>query len=79
MILSYTLSCSVEREVEFTTQFKPILEITLNVLTPSTLYVCSVYASSSGGDGPPTDEIPVSTESKVILNMHHFRNSLPLQ
>ena len=65
-ILSYTVSCSVGRDVEFSARFNPVLGITLNELKPSTDYSCKVYASSSGGDGPPTDDILASTESKPM-------------
>ena len=64
MILYYTVACSVAGITEFSTKLKPVLEITLDQLMPSTDYSCSVFASSSGGDGPPTNDIIASAESK---------------
>ena len=64
LVLSYTLSCSVRREIELTAKFKPILNITLDELKPLTPYACTIFSSTSGGNGPPTDEILASTESK---------------
>ena len=68
-ILSYTVSCLVGGVTEINAQLNSILAVTLDELTPSTNYSCSVYASSSGGDGPPTDPVLVTTESKKCLTL----------
>ena len=65
-LLSYTVSCSVAGVVRVYAQLKPTLGITLNYLEPSTDYYCTVYANSSGGAGPTTEEIVASTESNAI-------------
>ena len=52
-LLSYTLSCSVDGAEALTVVLKSSLqEFTLEELLPATSYVCSFFASTSGGDGP---------------------------
>ena len=52
IILSYTLVCNVEGEEPLRVVLKPIQEFLLEELTPSTTYTCSMFGSTSGGDGP---------------------------
>ena len=67
IIISFTVSCSVGGVVQFGAIFKEIYQITLHELMPSTDYSCSVYASTSGGDSPPTDEVSASTGSTLFI------------
>lgn len=67
--MSYTVYCSVAGVMQFHIQLKPILEIILDELTPSTNYSCSIGASTSGGDGPFTDSVSASTEGKNVLRL----------
>lgn len=66
-IVSYTVSCLVAGVVKVHAQLKPTLGITLNQLTPSTEYSCTVCASSSGGAGPTTESVVTSTESGLFV------------
>ena len=52
ILLSYTLSCSVEDAEVLRVQLKPVQEFFLEELSPSTTYTCSLFGSTSGGDGP---------------------------
>lgn len=54
LILSYTLSCSVNGEPVIEAVLNPIQTLTLDELLPSTTYVCSLIATTSGGNSPPT-------------------------
>lgn len=64
LILSYTVICSVSGLTEVNATLNPVLEVTLDELKPATNYSCRVYASTSGGNGPPTDTVTVTTESE---------------
>lgn len=52
ILLSYNLTCSVDGEEVLRAQLKPVQGFTLEELSPSTTYSCSMYGSTSGGDGP---------------------------
>ena len=52
LIMSYSLSCSVDGEQIFSLVLEPVLGITLDDFRLSTMYVCSLFASTSGGAGP---------------------------
>lgn len=52
IILSYTLACNVGGEEALRVVLKPIQDFLLEELTPSTTYTCSMFGSTSGGDGP---------------------------
>lgn len=54
LILSYTLSCTVDGEIVIEVVLNPIQALTLDELLPSTTYSCSLIATTSGGDSPPT-------------------------
>ena len=55
ILLSYTIFCSVRGEEVLRAKLKPTLEFTLEELNPSTSYSCSLFGSTSGGDGPSAD------------------------
>lgn len=52
IILSYTLTCNVEGDEALRVVLKPIQEFLLEELNSSTTYTCSMFGSTSGGDGP---------------------------
>ena len=52
VLLSYTLFCSVGNEEVLRATLKPVQEFILEELNPSTNYVCGLFGSTSGGDGP---------------------------
>ena len=64
LILSYTLICSVNGLTAVNATLNPILEVMLDELKPATSYLCSIYASTSGGAGPSTDAVTITTESE---------------
>ena len=59
VIVSYRLICNVD---VVTIEIKPINVITLYDLAPETTYFCTLAVASSGGYGPPTEMINVTTE-----------------
>ena len=72
-ILYYVLACTVDGGEALRLSLKPILEITLDELSPSTQYTCTITAATSGGAGPFSDPIVATTgcelkcERKPIL------------
>ena len=52
VLVSYTLFCSVIDDEVLRAVLKPIQEFSLEELNPSTSYVCGLFGSTSGGDGP---------------------------
>ena len=72
VILSYTLRCSVNGTIEFSVQLNSVLQIILDELKPNITYSCTVYASSSGGDGPSTAPVSAMTEGRMYINLCDF-------
>lgn len=62
VILSYTLSCSAGPDT--TSVVTAQLQFTFDLFIPGETFLCSVYATNPFGDGPPTDNLMVTTESK---------------
>lgn len=63
VIVSYTLTCTSNGETVVDLTLNPIVfEMTIDLFTPSTTYVCSVAASTATGIGPYTTPISVTTE-----------------
>lgn len=52
ILLSYTIVCSVGGEEALRAVLKPIQVFSLEELSPLTAYSCSMFGSTSGGDGP---------------------------
>ena len=52
LLVSYTLSCSVDGEQSFSVVLNPIQQFTLEEQSPSTTYTCSIFGTTRGGDGP---------------------------
>lgn len=67
VILSYTLSCLAGADTTsvVTTQ----LQFTFNLFIPGETFRCAVYATNPFGDGPPTDDLIITTEGKTF-HMH---------
>ena len=61
LIQYYVLACTVDGEEALKFYLKPILEITIEELMPSTDYVCTITAATSGGAGPISDAITATT------------------
>ena len=59
VIISYRLICNTDAVI---IEIKPINVITLYDLAPETTYFCTLASASSGGYGPPTEMINVTTE-----------------
>ena len=59
VIVSYRLICNTD---VITIEIKPINAITLYDLAPETTYFCTLAAASSGGYGPSTESINVTTD-----------------
>ena len=59
VIVSYRLVCNIN-----VVEIKAITTLTLYDLAPETIYFCTLAAASSGGYGPPTEEISVTTEGE---------------
>ena len=60
LIDSYTLSCTTDDGSDsFQVQLNPVLLFTVAELNPSTTYVCTISASTTGGLGP--ESLPVET------------------
>ena len=62
VILSYTITCYISSELAINVTLNPVNSVVLDEFTPSTTYSCSMYASSSGGRGPSTNSVDVTTE-----------------
>lgn len=52
IIISYTISCSDSDGVQINTTTTTSLITTFEALRPYSFYICSVFASTSGGNGP---------------------------
>lgn len=62
-VISYTLNCSVDGEDVLSLE-TTLLEVSVGVYRTSTTYSCTVYATTSNGDGTPTDAMSVTTGGK---------------
>ena len=60
----YAITCTVDGAEALRITLQPVLEITLEELVPLTEFSCAIQAATSGGMGPFSDEIPVTTGSK---------------
>ena len=61
-IVSYTLTCTAGSET--TSAITTQLQFTLDTFIPGETFQCTVYATNVFGDGSPTEELAVTTESK---------------
>lgn len=61
VIVSYFLSCNSETS-GFEVEIKDINSLTLYDLAPETMFFCTLAIASSGGYGPPTAAINVTTQ-----------------
>ena len=57
---SYTLTCSVDGD-EVLSLETILLDVTLGVYMTVATYSCNVYATTTNGDGTPTDDVYVTT------------------
>ena len=76
MLASYRISCN---DGVLDIEVKPINEITLYDLAPEMTYFCSLSAASSGGYGPASEVINVTTGGLCTSTMHFptYYRSLP--
>ena len=65
-ILSYTITCYISDALAINVTLNPVNSIILDEFMPSTVYTCSMYASSSGGNSPSTNSVNVITESMSL-------------
>ena len=72
-IISYTVICRVSGDVIINVTLNPVNKVVLNEFMPSTTYLCSMYASSSGGRGPSTVAVNVTTEGITPLEICYTR------
>lgn len=73
VIISYTLSCLADGDDEvedLSLDLNPVLEIDLYNLAPQTDYYCGITASTSVGNGPASDSIPVTTSGIYAYLLH---------
>ena len=64
-ISSYTLTCSVD-DNEVLSLETSLLNVTLGVYMTAATYTCNVYATTTNGDGTPTDNVSVTTGGITI-------------
>ena len=65
IVVSYTLYCASDGVKSFSITLNPVLQFTLEELSPSTSYMCNIFGSTNGGVGPSAF-IEVQTESKTL-------------
>lgn len=68
-ILSYTITCYISDTVAINVTLNPINSVVLDEFMPSTTYRCSIYSTSSGGNGPPTPSVNVTTEGSMCKQL----------
>ena len=62
LIDSYTLNCTYgDGSTPTQVQLNPVLQFTLAELDPSTVYTCTISASTTGGTGPESLPIQITT------------------
>ena len=66
-ILSYTITCYISSDLAINVTLNPVNSITLDEFMPHTTYTCSMYGSSSGGNGPMTNRVNITTEGLQSL------------
>ena len=65
LIDSYTLYCTYgDGSMPIGVQLNPVLQFTLAELDPSTVYTCTISASTTGGVGP--ESLPIQTTTAGI-------------
>lgn len=67
-IVSYTLSCDINDDLQFELSLIDIEEISLGVYRVDSTYTCKIYASTSGGAGPAAS-LTLNTGSKQFILM----------
>ena len=72
-IVSYTIICEVSGDAVINATLNPVNKIVLDEFMPSTTYLCSMYASSSGGSGPSTVAVNVTTEGITLSEICYTR------
>lgn len=73
-ILSYTITCYISSDLAINVTLNPVNSITLDEFMPSTTYTCSMLGSSSGGKGPSTNRVNVTTEGlQSIYTSHSYQ------
>lgn len=66
-IISYTITCYISSDLAINVTLNPVNSVILDEFMPSTLYTCSMYASSTGGKGPSTHTAKVTTQGKPCV------------
>jgi len=65
VIVSYTLVCTKDGEPSISHQVKSfVLNFCADLYLPNQNFTCNVSASTAAGDGPTTESITMTTESK---------------
>lgn len=78
-ITSYTIMCLVGDDTAVNVTLSNIQQTTLNLYAPSTTYNCTIYASTSVGDGPVSEYVNATTEGDtVVKSTLHVLNSTHL-
>lgn len=67
ILASVTLNCSVNGEQVLNVVLNPIQQFTLEELNPSTTYMCILYGSTTGGDGPSASFTAVTEGSSCCI------------
>ena len=68
LIDSYTISCtSSDGSESFQLLLNPVLTFTVVELTPITTYSCTIFASTTGGPGPESLAMDITTEGMLML------------
>lgn len=68
-ILSYTITCYISDTIAINVTLNPVNSVILDEFMSSTTYSCSIYSTSSGGNGPPTPSVNVTTEGIATCGM----------
>jgi hypothetical protein len=73
LIDSYTLYCTYgDGSMPIRVQLNPVLQFTLAELDPSTVYTCTISASTTGGVGPESLPIQTTTADFAITDDIYF-------
>ena len=61
VILYYNITCTSTEDSRIVYNSSSYLNVTLSSLTPNAYYMCTISASTAGGEGPQSDPIHVLT------------------
>ena len=67
-VSSYTLTCYVSGS-EVLSLETSLVNVTLGVYMTSATYSCNVYATTSSGEGHPTDDLSVTTGGNLVAHI----------